>query len=92
MSIHAYRVVKLSRAKVPSFNIFVEEALIDFITMEQPANPPQIEGVCMLDVQVTTLEKALKKVKLSATAKEAIQQDIEWAKERGETVLLYDVF
>jgi hypothetical protein len=93
MSVNAYRVNKVQRAKSPTFNLWHDKALMEFIDSNSDfMSGLNNDGNGMSDVPVEVLEKIVAKLNLDADIVKALKRDIAWAKRHGEQNVTYDCF
>ena len=83
-------------AKSPSFNLWHDKALMEFIESNSDfMNGLNNDGNGMSDVPVEVLEKVVAKapaLHLNVDTVKAIQKDIAWAKRNGEEAITYSCF
>ena len=93
---NAYRVNKVQMAKSPSFNLWHDKALMEFIESNSDfMNGLNNDGNGMSDVPVEVLEKVVAKateLNLDVDAVKAFKRDIAWAKRNGEEAITYSCF
>ena len=96
MSVNAYRVNKVHRAKSPTFNLWHDKKLMEFIESNSDfMSGLNNDGNGMSDVPVDVLEKMVEKateLNLDADAVKALRRDIAWAKRHSEDSVTYDCF
>ena len=93
MSVNAYRVNKVQRAKSHTFNLWHDKALMGFIDNNSDfMSGLNNDGNGMSDVPVDVLEKIVAKLNLDADIVKALKRDIAWAKRHGEQNVTYDCF
>lgn len=96
MSVRAYRINLIKRDPNPTFNLWHDEKLMDFL--ENQSNfYPQLgdEGAGQSSVGVDVLKQAIKKAKSLELDKETIKQikaDIAFAESQGDTEVMYDCY
>lgn len=97
MSVRAYRIIKQTVAESPSFNMWHDAAIIDFIERKDgiSINSNMNEnGNGQFDVTITTLKKLLKQkdLFLEEYQRTAIQKDIDFAIKNKTEYVLYDCY
>jgi len=93
MSIRAYRINNIELEKDPTFNLWHDEEIRNFLYSEGCFETFG-EETGQIEVSVETWEKALKEIKgLDKATKKAIQKDIDWANSKSiEDYILYYCF
>lgn len=84
MSVRAYRVIKIERAKNSTFNLWHDTELCEFLGVDVSGG--------MWEAEVVRLEEAVKELKLDEEIAKKITEDIMWAKNRGDDFILYECF
>ena len=98
MSIWAHRVNQIEYAEEPSFNIFRDQALLDFLNDQDEEgllSERILSGSGMVDVPVKALRKAVRssgKLGLSGHTISALRQDIAFAESKKQDSVHYDCF
>ena len=94
MSVHAHRVNKLEYKEGTSFNLWENEDLVTFLLEENSTTAQRLNaGTGMVDIAAETIEKALEEIKnLEPCIKEALAEDLAWAKKNDKEYILYDCF
>lgn len=90
MSVRAYRVNEIKREENPTFNMWHDSNLRDFLEVNDCLENYNDGG--MVEVSVELLKEAIKEVKLDKEIIRAIQKDIKWAEKKGEDYILYDCY
>ncbi len=91
MSVRAYRIITKEIEKNPSFNLWQDTELCDFLNLNERLND---DGCGTVEVEVARLEEALadKELVLEDYTREQVQKDIKWAKKRGEDFIEYECY
>ncbi len=97
MSVRAHRVVKVEYAPSPSFNLYFDQKLINYLDDHGEGFWRLLndDGVGQVYIEVDTLKAALrrpKKLALEPDAIEAIKADIAFAESQGDDGVTYDCF
>ena len=79
MSIKAYRVKEIITKNSDSFNLYYDEALVDFLQGGGWLGQLNIDGCGLIDISVEALQEALVLEGLSSATAEALKQDIEFS-------------
>lgn len=90
MSARAYRINNIDREDNPSFNIWHDKNLMDFLEENDAIVTEEI-----IEVNVLALKKAIEqaeKLKLEEYVIEAIKADIKWAEKINDTFVKYFYF
>ena len=94
MSVRAYRVIKVERAASPTFNMWHDDKLRDFMEGENHIYEYlNMDNCGFADISVESLKDALSKaseLELEDYTIEAIKSDIAWAAEQGDEYITYD--
>jgi hypothetical protein len=89
MSVRAYRINHIDFQDDPSFNLWHDESLMQFLAGRANISEDRI------GVDVEVLEKVVNKAKelgLNEWQIKALQDDIKWAKDKGDTYIEYECF
>lgn len=96
MSVRAYRVIKIERAENPSFNLWHDDRIIDFLDEheERQVSYDLGESGGQIEVSVSTIKKLLKQkeIQLDEYHIKAFKDDIAFAKSQNDDYILYDCF
>ena len=92
MSVRAYRVKKIIREERPSFNLWHDDKLRDFLTDNASSDQRNDDGGGMLEVSTDTLKEALDTLELDNEQRKALQADIDATENAGEEFVLYDCY
>ncbi len=93
MSVRAYRVINIETAHPNSFNLWHDSKLVDFFDQEYGFfEKLGDEGQGLTELPVEALERAIAEVEMDDEAKEALQKDIEFAREQDEDYVQYYCF
>jgi len=95
MSIRAYRIIKIERAEKSSFNMWHDTPFLEWVEDNGDfVDYRNDDGAGTYEVSVETLQKALddKTLILEDYIREAIQNDIVFAKVHEDDYVLYDCF
>ena len=96
MSVRAHRILKIEYAKIPSFNLWHDEKLIDFINTHNDSgffSQMNDNGGGVVNVEASVIKEALEKaveLELDEDTVEQLKADIEAAGEDGS--IDYDCF
>ena len=91
MSVRAYRVIEIKHEDVPSFNLYSNSELVEFLDRHSGLYSQLNDGgggVVTIDIEA--LEAALEALELEDDVVEALKQDIEAGKDIG--CVEYDCF
>lgn len=95
MSVRAYRIVKMELAVEPSFNLWSDVALIDFMKSHDGYYEwLNEEGTGTIEISVDLIEKVLSDFDFGDDRweKESLEQDMDFAKSEGRDYVLYQCF
>lgn len=96
MSVRAYRVNEIKREESPTFNLWHDTKLMDFLESETGFYNGLNQDACgMTEIEVSLLVKAVKKAKsleLDKDQVKSLQADIKWAKENSLDYIQYYCF
>jgi hypothetical protein len=94
MSVRAYRIITKEVAEEPSFNLWHDDELLDFLMGKDGYDERLSEdGGGTINISVELLEKAVKKLKWEdEDDKKAIEHDIAEAKKVGDDWIEYECY
>lgn len=84
MSIKAYKIKKLDYETNYSFNCWHETELTEFLEIDTEKS--------IIEIEVDLLEEALKTLTLDEYTKKGLENDIQQAKLKDETYIMYFLF
>ena len=90
MSIRAYRVEQIILKDEPSFNLWHDKELMNWLYNNTDFNTSDSGG--MVDIAVIDLEQAIKVKGISDDVLEALVDDIKRAKRMGDEFITYSCF
>lgn len=90
MSVRAYRVDQIVLKDDPSFNLWHDKELMDWLYNNTDIVTDDTGG--MIEIPVDSLEQATKIVGISDDVKQALHDDIKHAKRGGEDYVVYNCF
>ena len=92
MSTRAYRIIKINQENTPSFNLWHDQKLMEFLFKEENIEPIE-SGI--LDISVETLEKVIKnaeKLEIDDETLKVLKTDVETAHDEKEDYIQYMVY
>jgi len=89
MSVRAYRVEKIERCPQETFNLWHDAELVLFLEEHGSLTTLDDDLAGLVDVSVELLEQAIKGLTIADDVREALQQDIDKAKAKGEDYIQY---
>jgi len=92
MSVRAYRINEIKREKNPTFNMWNDIGLRDFL--EASGCLDRYDDGGQIEVPINILKEAItiKELELDKETIKAIKKDIKWAEKKGADYILYDCF
>lgn len=94
MSNHAYRINKIEHEDDPTFNLFHDEAIIDWLlanTSFADWLTPESEGVAF--IRCEDIRRMLKELTdMDEDAVDVFKRDLDWAEEKDEQTIAYFCF
>lgn len=84
MSVRAYRINEIKYEESPTFNMWHNQELVEYLERENG-----IEDTNYFEVSVDSLEKAHLSVSIDDSTLEMINKDIQWAKNNNEDFIQY---
>jgi len=94
MSVRAHRVNEIIRAEGPSFNLWHDEKLVDFLEGHGLFNTLN-EGSGFTELPVEVIEEAIEKaedLEIDEYVLKSLKEDVEFAKKNGDSYITYDCF
>ena len=94
MSVRAYRQIKQKLSKNPSFNLWNDKELINFLSdNEGYFEYINSDNGGRVEVSTEALKKALKELDdLDDYQRQAIKKDINWANKNNEDYIIYECY
>lgn len=98
MSVRAYRVISKEIEEEPSFNVWHDKELLDWLEEQKDTSirmTAQGSGEGEIEININVLKKAIKnakKLKLDEDIIEALKADIAFAKNKGDEYVLYECY
>jgi len=95
MSVRAYRVNAILRDDEPSFNLWADRDVVDWLEDNTGFYSPLNMDACgMTEVEVSDLKRMVKQLtkKVDADVLAKIKDDIAWAEAKGNGWIEYDCF
>lgn len=89
MSVRAYRINKIEVEDNATFNLWHDTELMQLLEETNTFTALNEDGVGTIEVSVPLLEKAVENLTLNDYTKEAIINDIVWAKEQKAEYIMY---
>ncbi len=96
MSIRAHRIIEIKLADVPSFNLWHNTKLVQFLDEESDIfSFLNANGTGEIEISVKVLKKAAKmakKLDIDSDTINSLQEDIDFAKSNRRDSVIYDCF
>jgi hypothetical protein len=96
MSIRAHRIIEIKLAEVPSFNLWHNTKLVQFLDEESDIfSFLNTSGTGEIEISVKVLKKAInsaKKLDIDSDTINSLQEDIDFAKSKNNDYVIYDCF
>ncbi len=95
MSVKAYRINNIDREQEATFNVWYDEKLMVFLSVNYSTYLGANENGGMVEVPTKALKEVISKAKeldLDGDTVKAIKADLKWAKENGQSYVLYDCY